>query len=232
MQVVILAAGRGTRMGELSKTLPKPLLQVSGKTLLEHKLDALPDEVDEIVLVVGYLGNLIRERFGENYRGRRILYAEQLPKHGTAGALWSARDILKDRFLVMNGDDLYSAEDVKRACRDGAWLMFAKNTEPPYGGGKILTKNGRVEEIIESEKHETPGLVSTNLFALDTRIFDYEMVSVHARKGSEEYGLPQTILAASQASGIPLELVQTDAWIQITSPEDLQYAERTLMKAV
>jgi len=231
MQCVILAAGRGTRMGELTRVLPKPLLEVSGKTLLEHKFDVLPDDVDEIVLVVGYLGNKMRERYGNNYKEKKITYAEQGPMHGTAGALWSAREFLRDKFIVMMGDDLYGKKDIERACKSNSWMMFAMNAEHTHGGGKIIERNGLVKEIIESEKHETPGLVSTNLFALDTQLFKHEMVMVHVREGAEEYGLPQTVLAASKASRIPLELVQTDAWIQISSPEDLKKAEKILQNA-
>lgn len=228
MQAVILAAGRGTRMGNLTKTLPKPLLEVSGKTLLEHKFDLLGPDVDEVVLVVGYLGNMIRERYGGNYKGKKISYAEQGPVHGTAGALWSAREFLRDKFIVMMGDDLYGRKDVDRACQSNAWLLFAMELPQLHGGGKVIADHGKITDIIESEKHETPGLVSTNLFALDTRLFKYDMVLVHVRKGSEEYGLPQTVLAASKKSGIPLELVLADAWIQISAPKDLVAAEEML----
>ena len=74
MQVVILAAGRGTRMGGLTERVPKSLLEVAGKTLLEHKFDILPDDVDEIIIVVGYLGDKIREWYGDGYHSKRIQY--------------------------------------------------------------------------------------------------------------------------------------------------------------
>lgn len=226
MKAVILAAGRGTRMGALTANMPKVMLEVSGKTLIEFKLDILPNEIDEIILVVGYLGDMIRKRLGSSYKGKKILYAEQGSKHGTAGALWSAREVLHGRFIVMMGDDLYGKEDVKRACKSNTWLMFAKNAKPPHSGGKIIIRNGKIEEIIESGRHETPGLVSTNLFALDDRVFQYEMVRKDLT--SEEYGLPQTVLAASKTSGIPLQLVQTSSGMQITSPEDLKKAKKIL----
>lgn len=227
MQCVILAAGRGTRMGDLTKTLPKPLLEVNGKTLLEHKFDVLPKKIEEIILVIGHLGDTIKKRFGNSYGGKKITYAEQGPVHGTAGALWSARPFLRDKFIVMMGDDLYGKKDVGLACNSGTWMMFAIEL-PRVRGGKITAENGIVKDIIESDEHGTGGLVSTNLFSLDVRLFEYEMVP--KRADSEEYGLPQTALAASRVSGIPLELVQTDAWIQITSPEDLHYAEKMALK--
>ena len=224
MQAVILVAGRGTRMGELTSTLPKPLLEISGKTLLEHKFDVLPEKIDEIVLVVGYLGDTIRKRCGDNYKGKKITYAEQGPAHGTAGALWSVREFLRDKFIVMMGDDLYGKKDIERACKSNSWMMFATEL-PRVRGGKIIAENGTVKDIIESDEHGTGGLVSTNLFSLDVRLFEYEMVP--KRAGSQEYGLPQTVLAASRASGIPLEVAETRAWIQISTPEDLQNAQKT-----
>ena len=226
MQCVILAAGHGTRMGELTRAIPKPLLEVSGKTLLEHKFDVLPERIDEIILVIGYLGDMIKKRFGNRYGGKKITYVEQGAAHGTAGALWSARPVLHDKFIVMMGDDLYGKADVERACKSDAWMMFAMQLPRLQGGGKIIVEKGNVADIVESDAHGTGGLVSTNLFSLDIRLFEYEMIP--KRAGSEEYGLPQTVLAASRASGIPLELAETRAWIQISVPEDLENAGKMM----
>ena len=101
MQAVILAAGRGTRMGGLTDTVPKPLLLVAGKSLLAHKLDALPSEVHEVIFVIGYQGQMIREEFGSEYGGRRVQYVEQEELNGTMGAVSLAKPLITGRFIVI-----------------------------------------------------------------------------------------------------------------------------------
>ena len=91
MQAVILAAGRGTRMKELTENSPKALLEVAGRPLLQYALDTLPNDVDEVVIIVGYLGGMIHDRFGPEYYGKRLLYVEQEELNGTAGALSLAK---------------------------------------------------------------------------------------------------------------------------------------------
>ena len=98
-------------MKELTETMPKPMLPVAGKPLLQHKLEALPQEIDEVIMVVGYFGHVVQQHFGGEFEGKRILYVEQEnPVGGTADALKKAELLLKDRFLVMNGDNLYGAK--------------------------------------------------------------------------------------------------------------------------
>jgi UDP-N-acetylglucosamine diphosphorylase / glucose-1-phosphate thymidylyltransferase / UDP-N-acetylgalactosamine diphosphorylase / glucosamine-1-phosphate N-acetyltransferase / galactosamine-1-phosphate N-acetyltransferase len=72
MQAVILAAGRGTRMNELTTAVPKPMLDVGGKPLLEYKINALPPEVEEVILIIGYRGNVVRAHFGGSYNDKHI----------------------------------------------------------------------------------------------------------------------------------------------------------------
>ena len=67
MQAVILAAGLGTRMGKLTKNTPKPMLKLDGKNLLEWKIERLPKEVDEVILVVGYKSEVIKKYFYHCY---------------------------------------------------------------------------------------------------------------------------------------------------------------------
>lgn len=227
MQAVILAAGRGTRMGALTESTPKPLLEVGGKSLLEHKFDALPAEVNEVIIIVGYLGGKIQERFGGNYAGKRILYAEQEVLDGTMGALARAKGILTGRFLVLNGDDIYARQDIWALAKSGGWAVLGLEREDLKSAAKlVLNEDGTVREIIEASHHDGgAGFLSTGAFSLDTRVFDYPMVT--KAPGSDEYGLPQTILG----SGQPLRLIRASYWIGITAPEDLQKAEEMLRKS-
>jgi len=228
MKAVILAAGRGSRMGSLTETLPKPMLEVSGKTLLEHKFDALPESVDEIIIVTGYLGNTIREKFGDSYNGKKMTYVEQKNiVGGTADALWQAKDHLQGKFLVINGDDIYAREDFEAllACD---WTVLVQRVPDTAGGGKVVSDiENMVVDIIESGHHSGgEGAINTSTFALDSRIFDYPQVPKAA--GSTEMGLPQTVIAASKAGGIPLHVIEATNWIQITNPDDLARASEQL----
>ena len=227
MQGVVLAAGRGSRMKELTETLPKPLLEVANKPLLEYEFDAMPDEVDEVIVIVGYLGGVILERYGGMYKGKRILYIEQDVLDGTAGALWRAKDILKDRFMVLMADDIYAKEDAMRCVRQSDWVMLVQKTDHMTAGGCVVTDTkGNILNIEEGTHGGKPGMISTNMFVLDTRLFEYPMVP--KAEGSLEYGLPQTILAASKSSGIPFSIEEATRWIQISGPEDLKKAEEIL----
>jgi len=227
MQAVILAAGRGTRMGELTATVPKPMLKVGDKTLIEHKLDILPQEIDEVIIVVGYLGHVIQQHFGGAYCGKRILYAEQEnPTGGTANALWKAKDILQGRFLVLNGDDIYAADDIAACIKEKEWVVLVEEAAGPKSGGKVvLDKQGHVSDIQEGA-HEGNLLLNTNTFVLDTRVFAQEPVP--KAPGSAELGLPQTVLAACLTQAIDLVPVSATKLIQITAPEDIAAAEKAL----
>ena len=214
-------------MNELTEALPKPLLEVNGKTLLEYKFDALPEGVTEIILVVGYMGSVIQQKFGDTYKDKRIIYVEQDVLDGTAGALWRAKDILDGRFLVMMGDDLYSKTDAEHCIALNEWVLLVQETAHMDAGGCIVTDGTDTIVAIEEGEHGgKPGLVSTNMFVLDTRLFDHPMIP--KAEGSKEFGLPQSVLEASKKGGIPFITVKATEWIQITAPEDIQKAEALL----
>lgn len=227
MQCVILAAGRGTRMGRLTDNRPKPLLAVAGKDLIERKLEVLPPEIDEVIVIVGYLREMIESRFGERFAGKAMRYAAQENiVGGTADALWKAKEMLRDRFLILNGDDLYAAEDLAAMIAGDEWTVLGQKAEGPKSGGRlVVSESGEVTDIAEGT-HAGTLLLNTNAFALDTRIFGVEPIP--KAPGSRELGLPQTVLWATKALGIPLHAVEATRWIQITAPEDLKTAEAAL----
>jgi NDP-sugar pyrophosphorylase family protein len=227
MQAVILAAGRGTRMGDLTKDTPKPMLLVQGKPVLEHIFRNLPQEVEEVILVVGYHQEKIRALCGDNFFGKRVQYVVQENLDGTYGALLRARPYLTGRFLVMNGDDICLSEDMK-ACADSPdWAMLVQEVDDFGSTGKVvLNQQGLVSAILEKEVHGGgAGLSNTaNFFLLDTRVFEYPPV---LRPGSDtEYGLPQTIVQA--VGDVPIHPIEAHVIIRLTAPEDIAKAESIL----
>jgi NDP-sugar pyrophosphorylase family protein len=106
MQAVILAGGLGTRLLPLTEVIPKPMVQVGGVPYLRHQLQLLADqEIRDIVLLTGYLGEQIESYFGDGASlNLRISYSRELSPLGTGGALRQARGLLQDSFLLIYGD--------------------------------------------------------------------------------------------------------------------------------
>ena len=104
MKAVILAAGEGTRMRPLTEDTPKPLLPVGEKTIIEHNIDLLEDEVDEIIVVGGYMIDDLKKKFSERPYVRIVEQEEAL---GTAHAALQAKDFIDSKTVIMNGDDIY-----------------------------------------------------------------------------------------------------------------------------
>lgn len=212
-------------MGHLTDALPKPLIVVGGKTLMEHKLDIMPESVDEVIIVVGYMGELIRQKFGDTYRGMKMTYVEQTKLDGTGGAMWLCKPYLKDSFLVMYADNIYAKADMERAACFPWCVVGYEVDDLGMAARMVVDESDRVMEILEVGEHDgSPGFLNTGLYCLDTRIFEHELVP--AKPGSPEYGLPQTMVAA----GVELHLIRATYWYEITDPEDVKEASEILAK--
>jgi bifunctional UDP-N-acetylglucosamine pyrophosphorylase/glucosamine-1-phosphate N-acetyltransferase len=224
MQAVILAAGLGTRMRPLTHTVAKPLVKIKDKPLLDYTFDALPDVVDEVIVIVGYLGEQIRNYLGDTFRGRNIKYVIQEKLEGTAKALWEAKPFIRGKFITLMADDIYAKADIEQCLEyDQAILVMKTDVEGP-GGRVLLDKGGRLESVVEGKYNPKGALISTNVFVLTPAIFDYTPVKLTDREG--EWGLPQTV--SKMARDLPVAVVEATRWIKITTPEDLKIAEKLL----
>lgn len=224
MQAVILAAGRGVRMRPLTYQIPKPLIKIAGKCSLERNIESLPKEIDEVIIVIGYLGEQIKNYFGNEYNGRKIVYVKQGKLAGTGHALHLCRKKLCDRFLVIMGDDIYSSEDMVK-CLKHDQCMLVKEVSGKFAGGRIkLTCNNCLEDIIEGVHKRKSSLVNTGLYVLDENFFKYDLVPI----SEKEYGLPQTLV--KMAKDLPVKIEKCGFWIQLTDLPAIKRAEKLLSK--
>lgn len=222
MQAVILAAGRGKRMGDLTLHAPKPMLKIKGRPILDYKIRALPREIKEVVFVIGYFGDEIKKYFGNEFDGRKITYVTQEVLNGTGGAVHVAKNILEDKFLVIMGDDLYHKDDLKRMIGNDLSLLAREVDDPSRFGVLKINEKGNLVEVIEKPKGFGRSLIATAAYILNKKFFDYELVPI----GNGEYGLPQTL--ASMAKDYEIKVERATDWLPITSPEDLIMAEQVL----
>ena len=106
MQAVIMAGGKGTRLATITKNIPKPMVPIEGKQLLEYQIENLKENgVTNIILIVGHLGDVIRDHFGDGSAfGVDISYFVEETPLGTAGALAKIKDRLEDTYFLVFGD--------------------------------------------------------------------------------------------------------------------------------
>ena len=226
MQAVILAAGRGTRMGKLTKETPKPLLRAGNKTLLEYKLDSLQGIVDETIIVVSYFEHKIKDYFGNKYGNIKIHYAYQKKLNGTAGAVLAARELLDKHFLVMMGDDIYDREDIKE-CLKYDWAICAKKIYNEERGGELLLNDKNELIDIREEKHYIEhGYTNSGLYSLQKNFLNHDLVPVEK---TNEFGLPNTLVSIAKNTSVKV-LVSNHPWTQISNQNDLIAFEKTLLR--
>ncbi|MDP2696279.1 MAG: nucleotidyltransferase family protein [bacterium] len=174
-KAIILAAGRGTRMRHLTEDVPKPLLKVGGKPFLDIIFDALPESIREVIVVIGYRKDLIRNHLGTNYKGKKIDYVVQEKLTGTGHAVLLTKDLFDDgeRFLVFYGDELIAKNDVDAVLEhDLGWLCW-EVVNPKASGIVTVTVEGLITEIVEKPKKPKSKLGVGGLISLNADIFNY-----------------------------------------------------------
>jgi len=223
MQCVILAAGKGTRLLPLTAHTPKPLIEVCGKAILQHIVEALPAEVNEIVLVVSYLEEQIRAFCGDVFCGKRVQYVTQRnPVGGTGDALLCAKPLLLGRFLVLNGDDIYGKEAIEKALEFDWAILAAVSQTPERFGVLVPNTDGTLKEIIEKPQNPPSNYVNINGLVINNSIFDY---TVPASSTGELY---VTDMVNAFVKDHPLKIVEQTLWLPIGYPDDIEKAERIL----
>lgn len=145
MQAVIMAGGKGTRIASVASDIPKPMIEICGKPILQHQIECLKAQnITDIILVIGHIGHVIKDYFHDGHEcGVSIRYIEEKEPLGTAGALYYLKDIVTDDFLLLNGDIIFDV-DFDRFMqfhkeKKGAATIFTHPNNHPYDSGIVET---------------------------------------------------------------------------------------------
>jgi bifunctional UDP-N-acetylglucosamine pyrophosphorylase/glucosamine-1-phosphate N-acetyltransferase len=223
MQCVILAAGEGTRMRPLTLTMPKPLVPVCGVPLITHIVQSLPELIDELIIVIGYKGEMIEKYCGTEFCGKRVTYVRQEnPKAGTADAFMRTREFVKGRVLVMYADDIHGKKALEEVVMNESAMLAARSDTPEKFGVLVIRPDGMLEAIVEKPEFPPSNYVNIGGFVVTDEIFD-----IHTNlSASGEYYLTDTI--TEYAKKHPVTVVEQDMWVPVGCPDDIPKAEAIL----
>ena len=185
MKVVIMAGGRGTRISSVASDIPKPMIKIDGKPVLEHEILNLREQgFTDIILTVGHLGNIITDYFGDGSKfGVNIEYYIEETPLGNAGALFKIRDKLTDDFLLLNADAVFDI-DFRRfvefhKSHGGLVTLFTHPNSHPYDSGIVIADgNGVVLQWLAKEDDRPDyykNRVNAGLHVVSPKVLDIDI---------------------------------------------------------
>jgi UDP-N-acetylglucosamine diphosphorylase/glucosamine-1-phosphate N-acetyltransferase len=216
-KAVILAAGEGKRLRPFTETMPKVMLPVANKPLLEYVFDATRKSgIDEIVVVVGYKKEVIMEYF-KDYKNVKITYVTQDRQLGTAHALLQAKKHIKDSFIVLAGDNLIDPGSITKLLKDQSeYSLLIKEHPHPSKYGVVFIENRSIRRIVEKPKEDVGKYISTGIYKLPRSVFtDIE------RCTSEGAHALSSVIQSLVDKGKHINTVLAKSWMDIVYPWDL-----------
>jgi UDP-N-acetylglucosamine diphosphorylase / glucose-1-phosphate thymidylyltransferase / UDP-N-acetylgalactosamine diphosphorylase / glucosamine-1-phosphate N-acetyltransferase / galactosamine-1-phosphate N-acetyltransferase len=227
-KAVLLAAGRGTRMRELTNELPKPMIEVRGKPVLQHMVEGLRAVgVRDFLIIVGYRADSVQNFFGDGSRYNiQIQYATQVVQDGTGRVVDLAPNFVGYSPFVLNyGDILVDPANYKRLVdlpRDvEAIISVTRGEDVSKGGAAFL--NDRME-LVDLREKPKPGQASSpwynaGLYAFRPSIFDFTAKLKPSPRG--EYELTDAVRALAQSGKKVKALELSGEWADVRDPEIL-----------
>ncbi|MGE5329448.1 MAG: sugar phosphate nucleotidyltransferase [Deltaproteobacteria bacterium] len=239
MKAVILAAGMGTRLRPMTENLPKGLIEVNGKTLLEYSLDNLAFfGVKDIIIVTGYLENAIKQKIGENYKGIKVEYVcnDYFAETGSMYSLSQIKNIINDDILLLESDLLYEKKAI--GCLLESELKDAILMSDLLNNGDdvfiCINEDNQVvdlgKKIIEGQKNKIKGcLVGISKLSLGFLEKLFQKAEKDYQSGKMNYHYEECILETSLENAPVYALHCSDlVWTEIDNESDLKLAREVV----
>ena len=227
-KAVLLAAGRGTRMREMTADIPKPMLEVRGKPVLQHIVEGLRDAgLTEFLIIVGYRADSVQNFFGDGSRYRiAIQYAIQTVQDGTGRVVELAKNfVANDAFILGYGDILVAAENYKRVAdlpsnAEGV-ISVTRGEDVSKGGAVFVNEKMELLDLREKPKpgEPTSAWYNAGLYAFRPSIFEFIAKLKPSPRG--EYELTDAIRELAQSGKTIKVLELLGNWADVRDPETL-----------
>jgi dTDP-glucose pyrophosphorylase len=227
-RAVVLAAGRGTRMRELTNDIPKPMIEVRGKPVLQHIVQGLCDAgVRRFLIIVGYHAERVRNFFGDGrHHNVAIEYATQTVQDGTGRVVNLARDFTGGSpFVLSYGDILISPVNYKRIVEFSddveAIITVTRGEDVSKGGAVFVNEQMELVDLREKPKSGEPTSpwYNAGLYAFRPSIFEFIARLEPSPRG--EYELTDAIRDLAQSGKKVQALELTGEWADVRDPEIL-----------
>jgi len=235
LSVVILAAGKGTRM---KSTTPKVLHEISGKSMLFHAIDAASEISDDITVVLYHQASHIQEQIEAQYKGIHfhLQDVEQYP--GTGGAMKGVKT-QNERTLILNGDMPLITKDSLLALTSGDAdiNMSVIKLDNPTGYGRVIIDNAKVLEIVEQKDCTTAQLetktVNAGIYAVNTSLLEKYIPALSNNNAQAEYYLTDIVkMAVDEGKLVNPIYVEEEEFKGVNSKLDLAHAEEILQRRI
>ncbi len=228
MKAFILAAGRGKRMRPLTVNTPKPLLPVGGKPIIQHLIDNIEEKVEEIIILVGWEGEDIKDEVYSEEANIRFTRQDELL--GTADAISHAEEFMDDRFISMNGDVIIQKKDLHDfidffSDKDHSTVGMAK-VKDPESYGVLVTEDDQITDIIEKPEQPSSNTINAGLYGFTPDIF--EAIEKTEKSSRGEYEITDSLNKLMKKKLLGFEI--SGEWYELSRPWDLLSANRELME--
>ncbi|MEW6074790.1 MAG: sugar phosphate nucleotidyltransferase [Candidatus Omnitrophota bacterium] len=235
MKALILAAGRGKRLDEVSLGINKCMLKVQGKYIIAHSLDCVATlpEIEQVIIVVGYHAQDIMREFGSLYRGKNISYVRQQEQQGLVDAIECARvEVGASDFMLMLGDELmlnpHHPEFIKEFLGTGVFALCGTVKVSDTNLIKktyavIQNEDRRIFRLIEKPNYFFNNLMGTGNCLFKNKIFDY-IAKTPINQKRHEKELPDLIQCAIDEGEIVRTFSICEEYINVNSEEELRKA--------
>jgi UDP-N-acetylglucosamine diphosphorylase/glucosamine-1-phosphate N-acetyltransferase len=235
MKVFIMAAGDGTRMRPLTANMPKSLLPVAGKPLIQHMLETLKScRLKDITILVNPGRRYIDQEFGDGSDlGLELSYVVQRKPLGTANAVGTAKLVLDEPFLCLNGDVIVNKPTISGILADfkknGSTVVTGVAVENPSEYGILDVRSGRLKRMVEKSKNPPGSLANAGVYIFTPEIFQWIDRTEKSVRGELEITDSLTMMASS--AEVRVHEFQGE-WVDVGRPWDLLRANKLLMEGL